>query len=91
MLRNQLGIRSVREMARRESEALVAATPHMVDETRVDQRFAAIDVRHMHRPWLAEIYERALRAFARNLKGAGYRFFRERAILRKKCRCGHRA
>lgn len=56
VLRNRLGIRSVREMARRESDALVAATQRMIDETRVDQRFTAADVRHTHRVWLGQIY-----------------------------------
>lgn len=56
VLRNQLGIRSSREMARRESKALVFATQRLIDETRVDQRFTAGDVQHMHRLWLEEIY-----------------------------------
>lgn len=56
VLRNQLGIRSAREMARRESKALVFATQRLIDETRVDQRFTAGDVQHMHRLWLEEIY-----------------------------------
>jgi cell filamentation protein len=28
----------------------------MIDETRVDQRFTAADIRRMHRLWLGEIY-----------------------------------
>ena len=56
VLRNRLGVRSVREMAARESAALVAATQRMIDDTRVDQRFAADDVRRMHRLWLGGIY-----------------------------------
>lgn len=56
VLRNRLGIRSVREMAARESAALVAATQQMIDDTRVDQRFTAADVRRMHHLWLGEIY-----------------------------------
>jgi cell filamentation protein len=56
VLRNRLGVRSVREMAARESVALVAATQRMIDDTRVDQRFTADDVRRMHRLWLGEIY-----------------------------------
>lgn len=56
VLRNLLGISSVRGMARRESEALIAATQQAIDETRVDQRFNAADVRRMHRLWLGEIY-----------------------------------
>lgn len=49
VLRNPLGVRSVREIAARGSAALVAATQRMIDDTRVDQRFAADDVRRMHR------------------------------------------
>jgi hypothetical protein len=56
VLRNRLGITSVREIERRESEALLAATERMIDETRVDQRFTAADIRRMHRLWLGEIY-----------------------------------
>lgn len=56
VLRNRLGIRSVREMAARESAALVAATQQMIDDTRVDQRFTAAAVRRMHRLWLGEVY-----------------------------------
>src|SRR5688572_28337499 len=56
VLRNRLGIRSVREMARRESEALLSATQRMIDETAVDRRFTAADVRHMHRLWLEDVY-----------------------------------
>ena len=56
VLRNRLGVRSVREMAARESAVLVAATQGMIDDTRVDQRFAADDVRRMHHLWLGEIY-----------------------------------
>src|SRR5882672_10414138 len=56
VLRNRLGITSVREIERRESEALLAVTEQMIDETRVDQRFTADDIRRMHSLWLGEIY-----------------------------------
>lgn len=56
VLRNRLGVRSVREMAVRESAALVAATQRLIDDTGVDQRFMAADVRRMHRLWLGGIY-----------------------------------
>lgn len=56
VLRNLLGIRSAREMARRESEVLYAAAERLIDETASDQRFTANDVRRMHRLWLGEIY-----------------------------------
>ena len=50
-VRNQPGIRSAREMARIESEALLATTERMIDETRVDQRFTVADIRRMHKLW----------------------------------------
>jgi cell filamentation protein len=36
VLRNRLGITSVRELERRESAALLIATQQIIDETRVD-------------------------------------------------------
>jgi len=56
VLRNLVGVRSVREMARHESEALLAATRRLIDETAVDQKFTAKDICRMHRLWLGEIY-----------------------------------
>jgi len=56
VLRNLAGIRSVREMARRESEALLAATQRAIDETTLEKRFTANDIRHMHKLWLGDIY-----------------------------------
>ena len=56
VLRNKLSIRSVRAMGQRESEALLAATQRLIDETDRDHRFTAEDIRHMHRLWLGEIY-----------------------------------
>lgn len=56
VLRNLVGVRSVREMAQRESEALLAATERLIDETRVDQRFIAADICRMHKLWLGRIY-----------------------------------
>jgi hypothetical protein len=41
VLSNRLGITSVRQLEREESEALLTATQQIIDETRVDQRFAA--------------------------------------------------
>ena len=56
VLRNHLGIRSSREMAARESRALVASIARLAKEVREDQRFSAGDIRTMHRTWLGEIY-----------------------------------
>jgi cell filamentation protein len=56
VLRNRLGIKSVRELEREESERLLATAQRTIDETRVDQRFTAGDVRQMHQRWLGEIW-----------------------------------
>lgn len=57
VLRNRLGITSVRVLERKESEELLASTQQLIDEVTVDHRFTANDVRGMHRRWLGEIYE----------------------------------
>lgn len=57
VLRNLQGIRSVREMHRRESAALLSATEHMIDITRQDQRIRTNDVCAIHRIWLGGIYQ----------------------------------
>ena len=57
VLRNRLGITSVRTLQRKESEALLATTQRLVDEVTVDHRFTAADVCRMHKLWLGEIYE----------------------------------
>lgn len=57
VLRNRVGVTSVREIERKESEALLTVTQRAIDETGVDQRFTADDVRRMHRRWLGGIYE----------------------------------
>jgi cell filamentation protein len=36
---------------------LLIATQQIIDETRVDQRFTAGEIRRMHQLWLGEIYE----------------------------------
>ena len=56
VLRNLLGVRSVREIQRYESEALLAVTQHMIDVTSEDQKFTADDIRQMHHTWLGKIY-----------------------------------
>ena len=56
VLRNRIGVRSVSDMERKESEALLATTERLIDETRVDQRFTAVDIRRMHKLWLGRIY-----------------------------------
>ena len=56
VLRNQLRIVSVREMAFRESKSLYVTTQRVIDETQLEQRFTANDIQGMHRKWLGEIY-----------------------------------
>lgn len=56
VLRNLLGIRSVRQIQERESNALMVATERAIDTTRQDQRFTASDVRAWHTSWLQGIY-----------------------------------
>ncbi|MGD9728758.1 MAG: Fic/DOC family protein [Nitrospiraceae bacterium] len=56
VLKNLLGIRFVREMGQRESEALLAVTLRLIDEIPVDRRFTSDDIRRMHSLWLGEIY-----------------------------------
>jgi cell filamentation protein len=73
-LRNLEGIRSVRQMAQRESEALVAATQQLIDETRVDQRFTANDIRRMHRVWLGGLYAWAGEYRSVNVSKGGFMF-----------------
>ncbi|MHB8624472.1 MAG: Fic/DOC family protein [Sulfuricaulis sp.] len=57
VLRNRLGITSVRVLERKESEGLLATTQLLIDEVTVDHRFTANDVRRLHHLWLGEIYE----------------------------------
>ena len=51
VLRNRIGITSLRAMERKESEALLIATGQAIDETSIDQRFTAGDIQRMHRLW----------------------------------------
>jgi cell filamentation protein len=56
VLRNRLGLTSVRSMQREESEALLATTQQLIDEVTAGHRFTADDVCGMHRRWLGHIY-----------------------------------
>jgi cell filamentation protein, protein adenylyltransferase len=44
VLRNRLGITSVRALQQKESEALLATTQQVIDQVTVDQNFTAADV-----------------------------------------------
>ena len=56
VLRNLLGIRSVRKMNQAESDALLAATNQLIDETTDSQRFTASGICDIHKRWLGKIY-----------------------------------
>jgi cell filamentation protein len=56
VLRNLPGIRSVGEMSRAESAALLQAQEHLVDSFSLDHRFTAGDICEMHQVWLGHIY-----------------------------------
>lgn len=56
VLRNLLGIRSVRGMARAESEALLAAQEALVERYSAEHRFRAADLGAIHSTWLGGIY-----------------------------------
>jgi cell filamentation protein len=56
VLRNLLGIRSVREMERAESDALLEAQEKMIDRFTLNHRFTAADIRELHRLWLGDVY-----------------------------------
>ncbi|GAB1719309.1 MAG: cell division protein Fic [Nitrosospira sp.] len=74
VLRNLLGIRSVREMAQLESEALYKATERAIDETQLNQHFDADDIRHIHRLWLGDIYSWAGEYRQVNISKDGFMF-----------------
>lgn len=74
VLRNFVGVRSGREMARRESEALLSATHRLIDETDLDHRFTADDICAMHRTWLGGIYPWAGRYRQVNLAKGDFPF-----------------
>jgi cell filamentation protein len=56
VLRNLQEIRSAREMACRESEALFLATQQLIDSTELDHKFTAADICRIHALWLGAIY-----------------------------------
>ena len=56
VLRNLLGIRSVREIQRVESAELVSATRRAIEETGTDDRFSSDRIRGLHHAWLGNIY-----------------------------------
>ena len=61
-------------MQRLESEALLAATDRLIDETDVDHRFTAQDICEMHKLWLGELYEWAGRYRSVNISRDDFMF-----------------
>lgn len=74
VLRNLAGVRTVGEMQRRESEALVVATHRAIDETDADQRLTAADICRWHRSWLGGLYAWAGQYRQVNLSRGGFMF-----------------
>ena len=74
VLRNLAGIKSVRQMQQRESEALTEATDYFIDTTEIDKRFLAADIREIHRRWLGDIYPWAGEYRSVNVSKDGFMF-----------------
>lgn len=74
VLRNLPGIRSARQMAQCESDALLAATQQLIDETELDQRFTAREICRIHRLWLGKIYPWAGHYRQVNVTKGGFMF-----------------
>ncbi|MBI3043110.1 MAG: Fic family protein [Betaproteobacteria bacterium] len=82
VLRNLLGIRSVREMARAESRLLLEAQERLVKMISPDHRFTADDIREMHRVWLESIYPWAGEYRGVNLAKGDFHFAAAREVPR---------
>ena len=74
VLRNLAGVRSVREMQQLESEALLAATNHAIDETGATQCLTAGDICRWHRHWLGRLYAWAGEYRTVNVSKGGFVF-----------------
>ena len=82
VLRNLLGIRSAREMARAESRTLLNAQERLVESYSPDHRFTADDVRGIHRTWLGSIYSWAGEYRSVNVAKGGFQFAAAREVPR---------
>lgn len=91
VLRNLPGVRSVRDMARRESAALLAATERLIAETETAQRFTAADICRMHRVWLGDLYAWAGEYRSVNLARGDFTFAVAREIPRLMREFEHKA
>lgn len=74
VLRNLLGIRSARDIAQVESEALLKATERSFGRYTIDHRFTAEDVCAIHRDWLGDIYAWAGEYRNVNIAKGNFRF-----------------
>jgi cell filamentation protein len=74
VLRNLLGITSVRKMQVVESTALIAATEQAIRETSADHRFTAADICLLHMQWLGAIYPWAGTYRSVNVSRQGFMF-----------------
>ena len=74
VLKNRLGIRSVREMQQVESDALLATADEVFERFSEDHCFTAEDIRAIHHDWLAGIYEWAGEYCQVNITKDGFPF-----------------
>lgn len=74
VLRNELGIKRVRDMQLAESQALRLAQTSAINTFTEDQRFTADDVRSLHRLWLGPIYPWAGEYRGVNIGKGGFQF-----------------
>jgi cell filamentation protein len=72
VLRNLLGITSVRQMDRTEYEALIRVQEGSYRRFTADTRFTAKNLREMHREWLGELYAWAGQYRTVELSKAGF-------------------
>ena len=82
VLRNLLGIRSMREMARAESKALLKAQEQLIAKFSLDHRFTADDVRAIHRTWLGGVYSWAGEYRGVNIAKGDFHFAAAREVPR---------
>ena len=74
VLKNLLGIRSVREMDRVEQHRLLQVTDWAVDAFPNNHRFSCEDLRLLHRKWLGDIYPWAGEYRQVNVSKGGFMF-----------------
>lgn len=80
VLKNPLGIRSKREMDRRETRELLRAAKELSGEYDALHRFTASDIREIHRRWLGRVYPWAGRFRSFNLAKGTVQFAAARYV-----------